>query len=60
MCELINNDIMQEDFTMGKYIFDKGNGLWYELQGDYHIHYLTVPAEEGRTMEIANHNLVGA
>ena len=50
---------MQEDFTMGKYIFDRGNGLWYELQGDYHIHYLTVPAEEDRTMEIANHNLVG-
>ena len=45
---------------MGKYIFDRGNGLWYELQGDYYIPCLTVPAEEDRTMEIANHNLVGA
>ena len=22
---------------MDKYIFDKSNGLWYELQGDYYI-----------------------
>ena len=22
---------------MDKYIFDKKNGLWYELQGDYYI-----------------------
>ena len=22
---------------MDKYIFDKNNGLWYELQGDYYI-----------------------
>ena len=22
---------------MGNYIFDKNNGLWYELQGDYYI-----------------------
>ena len=22
---------------MDKYIFDEGNGLWYELQGDYYI-----------------------
>lgn len=22
---------------MDKYIFDKGNGLWYEMQGDYYI-----------------------
>ena len=22
---------------MEKYIFDRGNGLWYELQGDYYI-----------------------
>lgn len=31
---------------MEKYIFDKSNGLWYELQGDYYIPCLTVPAEE--------------
>lgn len=27
---------------MDKYIFDKKNGLWYELQGDYYI-----PSETG-------------
>ena len=30
---------------MEKYIFDENNGLWYELQGDYYIPGLTVPAE---------------
>lgn len=28
---------------MKKYIFDKSNGLWYELQGDYYIPCLTIP-----------------
>ncbi len=28
---------------MEKYIYDKGNGLWYELQGDYYIPCLTLP-----------------
>lgn len=27
---------------MEKYIFDEGNGLWYELQGYYYIPCLTV------------------
>ena len=31
---------------MDKYIFDEGNGLWYERQGDYYIPCLTLPAEE--------------
>ena len=31
---------------MEKYFFDKSNGLWYELQGDYYFPCLTVPAEE--------------
>ena len=31
---------------MEKYIYDKNNGLWYELQGDYYILCLTVPAQE--------------
>ena len=31
---------------MDKYVFDKSNGLWYELNGDYYIPCLTVPAEE--------------
>ena len=31
---------------MDKYIYDKRNGLWYELQGDYYIPCLEVPAEK--------------
>ena len=31
---------------MDKYIFDKTNGLWYELAGDYYLPCLTVPTEE--------------
>ena len=31
---------------MVQYIFDKNNGLWYKLQGDYYIPCLAVPAEE--------------
>ena len=29
---------------MDKYIYDDKNGLWYELQGDYYIPYLTLPS----------------
>ncbi len=28
---------------MEKYIYDNSNGLWYELNGDYYIPYLTTP-----------------
>lgn len=31
---------------MGKYIYDENNGLWYELQGDYYLSCLTLPAEK--------------
>lgn len=31
---------------MDKYIYDNGNGLWYELQGDYYIPCLVLPAEK--------------
>ena len=31
---------------MDKYIFDESNGLWYELQEDYYIPCLILPAEE--------------
>ena len=37
---------------MEKYIFDESNGLWYELQGDYYIPCLTVPAQEERPIGI--------
>ena len=37
---------------MEKYIFDKNNGLWYQLQGDYYIPCLTVPAEEEKPIGI--------
>ena len=31
---------------MDKYIYDDKNGLWYELQGDYYIPCLILPAEK--------------
>ena len=31
---------------MEKYIYDESNGLWYELQGDYYIPCLALPAEK--------------
>ena len=31
---------------MDKYIFDKNNGLWYELIGDYYFPCLTAPTEK--------------
>ena len=37
---------------MEKNIYDKNNGLWYELQGDYYIPCLTVPAQEDRSIGI--------
>ena len=52
MCEYINDAIIQEDFSMEKYIFDEGNGLWYELQGDYYIPCLTVPVQDERPIGI--------
>lgn len=52
MCEYINDAIIQEDFSMEKYVFDKSNGLWYELQGDYYIPCLTVPVQEERPIGI--------
>ena len=75
MCEYINDAIIQEDFTMKKTIYDKNNGLWYELRGDYYIPCLTVPAHEDRpigiwgqrmnnirdrVMEIVDHDLIYA
>lgn len=38
--------IIMEDFSMDKYIYDDKNGLWYELQGDYYIPCLILPAEK--------------
>lgn len=31
---------------MEKYIYNEQNGLWYELQGDYYIPCLELPAEK--------------
>ena len=42
MCEYV----ILEDFNMDKYIYDNSNGLWYELQGDYYIPCLELPAEK--------------
>ena len=33
----------QEVISMDKYIFDKTNGLWYELHGDYYLPCVTSP-----------------
>lgn len=38
--------IIPEDYLTGKYIYDKNNGLWYELQGKYYLPCLTLPLEE--------------
>ena len=37
---------------MDKYIYDENNGLWCELQGDYYIPCLTLPAEEEKRIGI--------
>lgn len=37
---------------MDKYIYDENNGLWYELQGDYYIPCLTLPAEKEKPIGI--------
>ena len=31
---------------MDQYIYDDKNGLWYELQGDYYVPCLILPAEK--------------
>ena len=31
---------------MEKYIYNERNGLWYELQGDYYVPCLELPAEK--------------
>ena len=42
MCEYI----ILEDHIVEKYIYNEQNGLWYELQGDYYIPCLELPAEK--------------
>ena len=37
---------------MEKFIYDKNNGLWYELQGDYYIPCLKLPDEEQKEIGI--------
>ena len=37
---------------MEKYIYDKDNGLWYELRGDYYYPCLAVPNEEEKPIGI--------
>ena len=37
---------------MDKYIYDENNGLSYELQGDYYIPCLTLPAEKAKHIGI--------
>ena len=52
MCEYI----ILEDYIVEKYIYNEQNGLWYELQGDYYIPCLELPAEkEERNIGIWGH-----
>lgn len=37
---------------MDKFIYDKGNGLQYELHGDYYLPCLAVPEQDGETVGI--------
>ena len=37
---------------MDKYIYDDKNGLWYELQGDYYIPCLILPAEKEQPISL--------
>ena len=37
---------------MDKYIYDKGNGLQYELHGDYYLPCLAVPEQNGEPIGI--------
>ena len=37
---------------MDKYIYDESNGLWYELQGDYYIPCLILPAEKEQPIDL--------
>jgi len=41
-----------EDYIMEKYIYDKKNELWYELQGDYYIPCLKLSDEEQRPIGV--------
>ncbi len=59
MCEYISMTIITEDANMKKYVYDKNNGLWYELQGDYYIPCLTLPAEEEKPIGILGNDTCG-
>lgn len=41
----MNNEVAKskEASQMEKYKYDKKNGLWYELQGEYYLPCLTLP-----------------
>ena len=37
---------------MDKHVLDNSNGLWYELNGDYYIPCLTLPAEKEKPIGV--------
>ena len=45
-CDVCANILYWRIYYVDKYIFDKSNGLWYELQGDYYIPCLILSEEE--------------
>ncbi len=44
---------------MEKTIYDESNGLWYELQGDYYILCLTLPAQDESRSEFGGSGTCG-
>ena len=44
---------------MDKYIYDDKNGLWYELQGDYYIPCLILPAEKEQPIGLGGSGICG-
>ncbi len=45
-------DKLEKDFKTDKYIYDENNGLWYKLQCDYYLPYLTLPPEKEKPIGI--------
>ena len=44
---------------MDKHIYDESSGLWYELQRDYYISCLTLPAEKEQPIGCGDDGICG-
>ncbi len=52
ICANTSTELLYRRISQWKRPFIESNGLWYELQGDYYIPCLTVPAEEEKPIGI--------